>query len=197
MDRQELVQWISSWGPPGVFLLALIDSAGVPLPAGVDASVVVTAALAPRLWLATGLLAAVGSTAGCAILYWIGLRGGEAVLRKTAPTKTIRAAQLWFRRYGLLVVFIPALVPIPLPLKVFILLAGFFRVSWRLFLLTIIVARTGRYVGLAFVASRAGENPRTFFQEHWIETALVIMVLLALFVVITKRFRQLDLVETE
>ena len=55
-------------GLPGLFLIALLDSAGVPLPGGVDIILLLLAWQQPSLFLVIALTAAVGSTLGCLVL---------------------------------------------------------------------------------------------------------------------------------
>ncbi len=73
----------------------------------------------------------------------------------------------WFGRYGLLTVFIPALVPfVPLPLKVFVLSAGALGVRPVSFLLVILAARIPRYFSLAYLGRELGEHSLEWFGSH-------------------------------
>jgi undecaprenyl-diphosphatase len=150
----------------GLFLLAAIDSAGVPIPAGVDALVVLLAVADPaRAWVAA-LVAVAGSVIGSYILYLIARRGGRAYL--DARTQSGRAAKFreWFQRYGLLTVFIPTLLPIPLPMKVFVLSAGAMSVSPAAFLAVVALARLIRYLGLAWLGGQVGERSLDYLKQH-------------------------------
>ena len=72
-----------SWGPLGVFLLATVESAGIPNPGGTDAFAADLMAIArPQQAMLCALLAAVGSLIGSAIFYEITRRGGEKFLAK-------------------------------------------------------------------------------------------------------------------
>src|SRR5688572_7535548 len=111
---RNLIATLISWGPAGVLMLAAMDSAGVPLPGGVDALLLVVAARRPDLaWLAAGA-AIIGSIIGTWLLYTLARKGGQAYLEKHALHRRGRLLQEWFRRYGLVTVFVPALLPIPL-----------------------------------------------------------------------------------
>lgn len=149
-----------------MFLLAAIDSAGVPIPAGVDALVVLLAVADPgRAWIAA-LVAVTGSVIGSYILYLIARRGGRAYL--DARTEAGRAARFreWFLRYGLLTVFIPTLLPIPLPMKVFVLSAGAMGVSPTAFVAVVAAARLLRYLGLAWLGAQVGEQSLDYLKQH-------------------------------
>lgn len=118
-----------------------------------------------RAWIGT-LAAIAGSVIGNYILFAIARRGGRAYL--DARTQTGRAAKFreWFQRYGLLTVFIPAVLPIPLPLKVFVLSAGALGVSPVVFLAVICGARLLRYGGLAWLGAQVGEESLDYLKDH-------------------------------
>lgn len=181
----KLVAILQAWGPAGVFLLALIDSAGVPLPVGVDALVVTLAAVEPaRAWIAA-TLAVIGSATGCLLLFWIARWGGQAYLdRHTASGRGARL-RLWFRQYGLATVFVPALLPIPLPVKVPILSAGALGVGPVRFLAVILAARTPRYFGLAWLGSQLGDQSLPWLKSHvWHLGAAALALFAALFLLL-------------
>ena len=161
-----LVNTLISWGPMGVCVLAAIDSAGVPIPAGVDALVVLLAVANPGKAYLAALMAVIGSVAGNYILFAIARKGGRAYL--DARTQTGRAAKLreWFQRYGLLTVFIPTLLPIPLPMKPFILSAGAMGVSLVNFIGVVAAGRLVRYMGLAYLGAQLGEHSMTYLKDH-------------------------------
>ena len=82
------------------------------------------------------LFATLGSVAGCYALYLVGRKGGEVVLRRRFKAQNVDRGLEIFRRYGLLAVVVPAILPPPMPFKIFVLLAGVARVRpatffWR------------------------------------------------------------------
>lgn len=163
---RSLANLLVSWGPLGVLLLAVLDSAGIPLPAGVEALILVVATLdPPRAYTAAGL-ATVGSLAGNLFLYYLARKGGERFLDK--HTSSGRSAKLrgWFQRYGLVTVFVPAILPVPLPLKVFVLCAGGMGVKPGTFALVVTAARVPRYFGLAWLGSKLGNHSSAWLQAH-------------------------------
>src|SRR6185436_1430272 len=118
-----LSTWLQTYGPWGVFGLALIDSMGVPLPTATDLvllSIGMTGA-SGAAYLAA-FLAVVGSLIGNAFLFQAVRHGRRLMTREEAAPGRF---QLWFRQYGLFTVFVPAVVPLlPLPLKIFVISAG-------------------------------------------------------------------------
>ncbi len=172
MDK--LLVLLTSWGPLGVLGIAALDSAGVPLPAGVDALLIAVAILSPPEAYFTAILATAGSIAGNLFLFSVARKGGETYLRQHTASRRARKLRQWFQQYGLITVFIPAFVPIvPLPLKVFVVSAGALGVSRKAFLLTIVAARAPRYISLAYLGSQLGENSLQWLQDHALHLAAV------------------------
>ena len=100
---------------------------------------------------------------GCMIMFYVARRGGEAYLAKyTASGRGARFKE-WFQHYGLLTVFIPALVPIPMPLKVFVICAGALGIPTTAFLRVMIAARIPRYLALSWLGAQLGTQ-----SWHWI-----------------------------
>ncbi len=189
-----LVDSLIALGPVGVFLLAVLDSAGVPLPAAVDVLVVVLSAAEPDSAPLLAALACVGSVLGNMTLFLAARKGGEAFLEKRTASGRGAKFKSWFQRYGLITVFIPAVVPmIPLPLKVFVLSAGALRVRPVTFLATIVAARIPRYGVLAWLGAQIGENSVAWLRSHVRELllfALALTALLYLMVKLSERFHQ-------
>lgn len=113
------------------------------------------------------LLALTGSLAGSMFLYWISRRGGEAYLaRHTVSARAIKL-RLWFQHYGLLTVFISAISPIPLPMKLFVISAGALGVRPLPFFLTVLSARLPRYAALAYLGAHLGqEGAGAYIKAH-------------------------------
>lgn len=156
-----------SWGPLGVFLLATVESMGLPNPGGTDAMVIVAAIANPRTALLSGALAASGSLLGSLVFYEITRRGGEKLLAKYTSSPRGRRFRAWFHHYGLVTVFITALVPIPvLPYKVFAACAGATAVPRARLLLVLAAARFPRYMGMAYLGARLGENSSVWLRAH-------------------------------
>lgn len=155
-----------AWGPVGVFLLAVLDSVGLPVVSGVDVLVVTLAARAPNSAYLTAGLAVAGSIAGSLVLFLIARRGGEAYFERHAQKPRGAPMKRWFLEYGLLTVFVPALVPIPMPLKLFVIAAGAFQVSPIVFTVVLALARIPRYFGLAWLGKRLGPETLPYLKGH-------------------------------
>ena len=176
-----------SWGPLGLFFLAVLDSAGIPLPAVVDALLMGVAAVKPGLAYWSAALATAGSAAGCMGLYYAARKGGVRYLDKHTQTGKGLKFRLWFLRYGLVTVFVPALLPIPpLPTKVFVICAGALGVRALPFLLVVLAARIPRYAGLAYLGSQLGAHAgKAWLGAHaWQLTAAALVLVAGLFLLI-------------
>jgi membrane protein YqaA with SNARE-associated domain len=178
---------LQAWGPGGAFLLALLDSAAVPLPGGVDALLVLTAITNPDLAYLTAAVCVVGSAIGSMILYSIARKGGEIYLERHTQTARARRFRDWFGAYGLVTVFIPTLVPIPgLPMKVFVLSAGALGVRPMAFLLTVLAGRVPRYFALAALGRALGDDAPGWISAHKWHLVLGALVLGALLMLLVR-----------
>jgi membrane protein DedA with SNARE-associated domain len=170
---------VSAWGPWGILLLAFIDSAGIPVAVGIDALVILVAAQAPgRAWLAV-TMAVLGSMAGNILLFLAARKGGSRFVEAAPTPGKPRRFRQWFNRYGLVTVFIPALVPIPLPLKVFVITAGVLHTPLGEFVLVVLAARVLRYGGEAWLGYKLGQNSVAYLTQHVWEMTIGAMLLFA------------------
>ncbi len=187
------IEKIVAFGPLGVFLFAILDGAGLPSPGGLDWLVVLLAVKTPHLAYQLAALAIVGSLIGGFFLYWIARRGGEAMLKKYRGRPSFVQFERWFQRYGLLTVFIPALIPIPMPLKFFVLCAGVFEVPPLTFGLVMTAARVPRYVALAYLGSKLGRESWPWLKvhvPHLLGLAVILFITLYLLILVLDRRRR-------
>jgi membrane protein YqaA with SNARE-associated domain len=155
-----------AYGPLGILVLAFIDSAGIPLASGMDALVIVVAAKAPSRALAAASMGVLGSLIGNLVLF-VGVRtGARRWVREAQRASNQQRFREWFQRYGLLTIFIPAMLPIPLPLKVFVISAAVLRTPLRTFVLVIVLGRSIRYFGEAYLGVQLGEGAWQFLRTH-------------------------------
>jgi uncharacterized membrane protein YdjX (TVP38/TMEM64 family) len=71
-----------------------------------------------------------------------------------------------FRRYGLLAIVVPSLLPPPMPFKIFVLAAGVAKVRPVDFLVAVAIGRGIRYFGEGFLALWYGEQAIGFLREN-------------------------------
>lgn len=156
-----------AFGPLGIFLIGVIDSLGVPLPAATDYWMLAVAVDAPQRAYFTALMAVMGSSLGSIALFQAA-RHGRRLYRKGEPLSAGgQRFQRWFDRYGLLTVFVPAVTPIvPLPLKVFVVSAGAFHTRTSRFLAVLLAARIIRYFGEAYLGVQLGKGWEPFLRRN-------------------------------
>jgi membrane protein YqaA with SNARE-associated domain len=170
-------------GAPGLFLIAFLDSSFLSLPEIADILVVYMVVQHPGRLLLYVAAATVGSICGCLIMYAIGRKGGEAMIRRRFNGPTVERAMGVFRRYGVMAVLVPSLLPPPMPFKIFVLLAGVVGISVQRFVAAIAIGRGARYAILGILAVEYGEPAMDYLREHGASAALVAVgVLLAGFV---------------
>lgn len=146
-----VVLWIQNvvvpfLGAPGLFVVAFCDSSFLSLPEINDILVVTAAARSPQTaWVAI-LMATMGSLAGCSVLREFGRRGGEALLVRRFGPERVARTRAALHRWDVLALAIPAVLPPPMPFKIFVLSAGVFGFPYRRFALTLLWARGLRYL---------------------------------------------------
>src|SRR5436309_2876246 len=165
-------------GAPGLFLVAFLDSSFLSLPEIADILVVYMVTHHKQRLVLYVISATVGSMAGCLLMYFVGRKGGEALVRRRFTTANVERAMAAFRRHGVMAVLIPSLLPPPAPFKIFVLLAGVAGISARQFVLAIAIGRGGRYLLLGILAVEYGDRAMAYMGEHALEASLVAVGLL-------------------
>ena len=187
---RRLGEWFSglaaTLGPWGVFVVALADSAFIPMPQGVDALLVAQAIATPDItYLAAGL-AVVGSVVGSVILYSISRKGGRLMLEKKVSSKGVEHMRRQIEKWDALVLLFPTMLPLPLPMKLFVIAAGVFQMRIGRFIAVLTFARIVRYFGIAYLALRYGDRTMSVLAENaWIGL-LVVAGTILLFVVVKR-----------
>ena len=131
----------------------------------------------PRAAVFFPAFAAAGSVLGCLLLYTILQRGGLALLHRRFKLEHVQRVGHAYARFGILTLAIPALLPPPLPFKIFVATAGALQFPRRRFLLTILVARSLRYYTEGTLAVFYGERVLRFSKDNGL---LIISVVTAL-----------------
>ena len=170
-------------GVPGLFLIALLDSAGVPLPGGVDIVLMLLSWQQPSRFVLFVLTAAVGSTLGCLVLYRVGRTGGEMAVRRLDPEKRRWVTEKILEN-DILAMMVAVLAPPPLPTKVFMLVAGFVGMSWQRFVAAVFAGRLIRFGGEAYLAVRLGDQALETLQQYYPLVGVVLGVGVVLYLVV-------------
>ena len=188
----KLTAALVAFGPLGILVLAFIDSAGIPVASGMDALVILVAAKAPSRALLAASMGVLGSLIGNVVLF-VAARSGARRFVKDAQPGDKQRFRKWFERYGLLTIFIPAMLPIPLPLKVFVISAAAIGTPLRTFVLVILLGRVIRYGGEAYLGVVLGEASGPYLRAHtWHLLAGAVALFAALYalLMLTERRRK-------
>jgi membrane protein YqaA with SNARE-associated domain len=164
------------YGGFGLMTLAMFDSSFLSLPEVNDLLLMTFAINDPAGMIKYALLTTIGSVIGCALLYAVGRKGGEAFLRKTFASERLERVQGWYQRHGVLAVIIPSLLPPPTPFKIFVLSAGTFGISWPKFLTAVVVGRGIRYFSEGILAVLWGPAAIQFVQNNYGKVGLGLAV---------------------
>ena len=155
-----------SLGAPGLFLIAFLDSSFLSLPQVNDLLLIWMVSRQPSMWFVYAAMATLGSIAGCVVMYLLARKGGERVLRRMVSPARMEKGRETFRRWGLLAVLVPSVLPPPAPFKVFVLLAGVVQVPLWQFVAAVGLGRGFRYFGEALLARVYGQQALTFLDQH-------------------------------
>jgi len=169
-----VVQWLEQFvigvpiyvAGPSMVVIGALDSSLLSLPEINDYLVVMRCANAPFEVFYFPLFAAAGSVLGCLLLYTIIRRGGQAVLRKRFRTEHLERVERTYARFGFLALAVPALLPPPMPFKIFVATAGALEYPrWR-FIMTIMIARSLRYYIEGTLAVFYGKTVLDFIKRY-------------------------------
>jgi membrane protein YqaA with SNARE-associated domain len=177
------------FGALGLFAIALLDSALIPLPGGPDAVMLLLSTQNPARMPFYALGATAGSVAGCVILYYISRRAGRRALEKFPEKKRARVKEL-VDRYDVLSVLIASVLPPPFPFKLFVITAGVFRLSLLRFTIAVAAGRAFRFLLEGFLAVRYGERAKEVLAANYPAIGIGLAVLLILVFVIRGLLRR-------
>jgi membrane protein YqaA with SNARE-associated domain len=167
-------------GGPGLFAIAFLDSSFISLPQ-INDLLVVLMVTQNKAWMPYyAAMATLGSIAGCYVIYYLAEKGGEAFLDRRLKAGSATHALELYRKYGLLALMIPAILPPPAPFKLFVLMAGVAKVRPMQFVIAIGVARGFRYLVLGALAIRYGDAALELMRTRGRDVALILAGMLAL-----------------
>ncbi len=169
---------------PAMVLIGALDSSLLSLPEINDYLVVGRCYKYPTAVFYFPLFAAIGSVLGCWLLYSIMRRGGQAVLRKRFKPESIERVERAYARFGVFAIAIPAILPPPLPFKIFVATAGTLEYPRWKFLLTIMIARSIRYYVEGVLAVFYGRRVLLFMKDNGLVILSVVAALALLAVLV-------------
>ncbi len=195
---QALEHFLADYGYIAIFILMLVEEAGVPLPLPNEVALMYVGYLASKGELnanLAGLVATLGASVGSTILYTLAKRGGRSLIHRWGrfihvSDQRLADAERWIARYGVFSVPIARLTP---GLRIATtIVAGILRVPFRVVVLAVL--------GVSFVWSffwihlgRAlGDNWEAGAQafERVARIGLVFAVIIAVTVLLVRRHRR-------
>lgn len=172
---QPFLDWCSSLGELGLFILAFIESSFFPIPPDfLYIPMILNGALNPYELAA---IATLGSSLGAVFGYYLGLYGGRPVVKFVLGKHggdAIKRAEDFFNQYGNISVLIAAFTPIPF--KVFTIAGGMSRMNLVGFILYSIIGRGARFFAVTFLLVQFGEAIMQNFFKLSLVAVLVCVV---------------------
>jgi membrane protein YqaA with SNARE-associated domain len=184
-----LLKPLGSWG---VFAIAGIDSSlfGMPL----DFVVAGYIYQSPHKFLLYVVMASAGSALGSLLIYAIGYKGGDALLRKRMSAERFSRIHDGFEKHPFWTLMFPAMLPPPTPFKLFVLGAGVSEMKWWHFLLAIFSGRAFRFIILGILTLKFGpqvvETTGNIFRRHFSVLVGVLIGAVAVWLIMRRRGRR-------
>jgi membrane protein YqaA with SNARE-associated domain len=169
----------------GLFFVAVVDSSIIPLPlpGSTDLLLLWLVAHSGNPWLLAPTAIA-GGIVGGYTTWDVGRKGGEAALQRHVPARILKRIVAWVKLHPVLAVFLPAVLPPPIPLLPFALASGALGVSRVRFLMVYGAARTLRYSFIAWLGAAYGRHVIRIWSgtlEKWSTPLLIVFVGLLVF----------------
>jgi membrane protein YqaA with SNARE-associated domain len=181
-----LLKPLGAWG---VLVVGAVDGAFLGLP--VDAVVAGYVYQNHGRFVLYALMASAGSALGSIVVYLIGYKGGEELLRKRIPPARFEKIHAAFDKHPFWSLMLPAMLPPPTPFKLFVLAAAVSEMGFTRFLLAIFSGRMVRFLVLGLLTIRFGPDVvhllGTVFRQHYYLILEAIIVGLVLWFVMRRR----------
>jgi len=151
--------WALHLGTPGLFATSFLDSSIIPLPVPGTTDLLLLWLVSHRgnPWL-LAIVAIAGSLAGGYTTWKLGKQGGKAALEKWVSKRILDRIVRRVERNPVLAVFVPSILPPPIPLSPFLLAAGALGVDRNRFMTAFAAARVLRYSFVAWIAVIYGRH---------------------------------------
>jgi membrane protein YqaA with SNARE-associated domain len=183
-----LFAFLKPFGIWGLGALAVLDSSSIPMP--LDALVIGYIVQDHAKMILFCFMAAIGSAVGSMLPYYLGRAGGELVLLKRINRTRYEKLRDRFEKQEFLAIMIPALMPPPMPVKLFELAAGVFEMRPFIYFLAILSGKFVRFLLWGILTILYGKTLLTNivhgFHEHsglFLSAVLFVLLGLALFIV--------------
>lgn len=195
-----IIQFISTLGYFGIFILMTLESALIPIPSEVTMPFSGSLAALGRFnfWLVV-VTGTVGNLIGSLLAYWLGWWGQEAVVRKVIvkygkyfliSEREYDQSERWFRRHGEPIVFFSRILPV---LRTFISLpAGIAKMNLTKFCIYTTVGSLLWSYFLTYIGVVLGNNWKSlegYFRKF--DIVIVVVGLLVVFWYVQRKMKHL------
>jgi membrane protein YqaA with SNARE-associated domain len=175
-----------------VLVVGAVDGAFIGLP--VDAVVAGYVYQNHARFVLYALMASAGSALGSIVIYVIGYKGGEELLRKRIPPARFEKIHEAFDKHPFWSLMLPAMLPPPTPFKLFVLAAAVSEMGFARFLLAIFSGRLVRFLLLGLLTIRFGPDVvhllGTVFKQHYYLILEALIVGLVVWFVMRRKRRR-------
>jgi len=172
-----LEETLLPFGGLGLLVIAFFDSSFLSLPEINDLLVMTLSVADPNQMPLFASSAATGSILGSFTLHAVGKQGGLRLLQNKLSASHIEKLRALYRRYDVLAVLVPAILPPPCPFKIFVLGSGVFGMSTARFLAAVAAGRTTRYFVEGWLAVRYGPQALATIHEYPLEISGSVLAL--------------------
>jgi membrane protein YqaA with SNARE-associated domain len=184
-----LVAILKPLGFWGAGAIAMLDSSTIPVPMDIIISTYVWTDRSH--WFLYCLMAAIGSSIGGLLPFYLGRAGGELFLLKRIDRARYEQLRDRFERQEFLALFIPSMLPPPTPWKLFVFGAGVFEMRLRNFLGAVFLGRLVRFTAEGLLVLFYGPEIVTVVHElakkHLSAMLIGIGIVLAILVLLAIR----------
>jgi len=184
-----LVAILKPLGFWGAGAIAMLDSSTIPVPMDIIISTYVWTDRSH--WFIYCLMAAIGSSIGGLLPFYLGRAGGELFLLKRIDRARYEQLRDRFERQEFLALFIPSMLPPPTPWKLFVFGAGVFEMRLRNFLGAVFLGRLVRFTAEGLLVLFYGPEIVTVVHElakkHLSAMLIGIGIVLAILVLLAIR----------
>ena len=149
-------KWVLGFGGPGLIVIGLIDNSVIPIPGGMDISVLLLTAHHRKWWPYYGAMATAGAMLGGYLTYRVAQKSGKAGLEKKIGKKRAEKVYKKFGKGGFSTVVIGSILPPPFPIVPVLMAAGVMQYSRKKFLAALGIGRGIRFFVVAFLGKLYG-----------------------------------------
>jgi len=173
-----MLPFLFHFGMVGLGLVSVVDSSFIPLPIpGVTDIMLVLYAAGHANPVLLVAIATAGSALGGFLSHAVGQAGGMAFLEKRVSPKLLKRVTTWVEEHSIVAIALPAILPPPMPLSPFVLVAGAVHMSRKRFMIAFTGSRLVRHAIACWLGIRYGAHVLRLwnhFSQRWAMTILIV-----------------------